>query len=65
MAGKIKVIIEPNGATAIDMSGFKTCSKATDNMLKTLDMTADSIRIKEEEVQTVTTANNHINVKRK
>ena len=64
MPGKIKMTIDVGGAVAIDMSGFKKCSDKTKELMKDLEMDVSDMRLKEEEVQQVTTNQNRVNVKR-
>lgn len=47
----IKMTIAQNGAVVSEMSNFKKCSQATESILKDLDMSADSITAKDEEVE--------------
>jgi hypothetical protein len=62
--GTIKLEIEVNGAVAIDMTDFKNCKDKTKELMNELEMDAENITLKEEEVQTVSTSNNNVNVKR-
>lgn len=62
--GKIRVEIGRSGETKIDMSNFKNCSDKTKELLQVMDMEANSIDLKDEEVQTVTTSTSGVNVRR-
>ena len=63
MAGRIKMTIGQNGSIKTDMSGFKSCAERTKEMLASLDVEASEITIKdkEEDVQTVSTAKQRVN----
>jgi len=63
MAGSIKVIIDQNGALVVDMSNFKSCSDKTMQLMQQLDVEADNIKLKEEEVETVTVNHQHVHRK--
>jgi len=58
MAGKIKLTIGKNASVKSDMSGFKSCSEKTKELLEQMDIQADEITLREgdEEVQTVSAA---------
>ena len=64
MSGKIKIEIQTNGALSVDMSEFKNCADKTKELMKELDYEVDNMHLKEEEVQTVSTSGNRVNVKR-
>jgi hypothetical protein len=51
MGGTIKLTIGKNGAVSSDMTGFKSCSTRTKEVLKTLDVQADSTTLKSDEVE--------------
>ena len=62
--GKLKMIIDVNGATSIDMSNFNNCSEVTSKLMEQLEMDISQIRLKEEEVKTVQITTNTVKVKR-
>jgi len=49
--GKLKMRIEPNGKTSIDMSNFKECDKVTDKLTEEMGMEIEDKKLKEEEVE--------------
>jgi hypothetical protein len=62
--GTIKMVIDTNGATNIDMSNFKKCSDKTKELMKNMDMEVETMDLKDEVVENVTTSTNNVNVKR-
>lgn len=63
MAGTIRIEIEPNGAVKADLSNFKKCEQKTEELMKSLDFTVDKMKLKTEEVQTVSTSTVTVGIK--
>jgi hypothetical protein len=63
MAGKIKIIIDQNGAVDMDISNMKDCGKKTKDIAAALDIDSTGMKLKDETVETVSV--NKQNVYRK